>query len=156
MSLFFKFCISKRSSIPTFLHGQSLLFSHFIYFFMEGHLEAKRSCLEANSTIKLLNCYVLSSARTVYVLAVLSKACFTSIVQQQYICLRRQISGFRVAVLRCCMQHRKAALLNHRVARLPQWQKLNFQHVHFPCDSLAILRGTKSCCMARKAFVPLT
>ena len=108
-------------------------------FFMEGHLEAKRSCLEANSTIKLLICYVLSLARTVYVLAVLSKACFTLIVQQPYTCLRRQISGFCVAVLHCCMQHCKSALRNHRVARLPQWQKLSFQHVHFPCDSLAIL-----------------
>ena len=32
-------------------------------------------------------------------------------------------------------------LVKLRAARLPQRQKLNFQHVQFPCDSLAILWG---------------
>ena len=84
------------------------------------------------------------------------KACFTSVVRQPYTCLRRQISGFRAAVLRVVCS----------TARLPclamtQWQKLNFQHRYCPCDLMKMhdCRKTRkaavSCCKTRKVFVQL-
>ena len=54
--------------------------------------------------------------------------------------IRRQISGFRVAVGRLSVQHCKIALRYHMVPGL----KLIFQHVSFSCDFCAIFVGHKT------------
>ena len=79
----------------------------------------------------------------VYVYVLKSKACFTSALRQPCTCLRQQMSGFCAEASRCCKQHRKTAL-QKKVARLPQGQNLNFQHVHFFCNFCADSGGRKT------------
>ena len=66
-------------------------------------------------------------------------------MQQPYTCLRRQISRFRAAAFRCCVQHHKTAFRNYI-----QDATCSFS-LRFLCD----FRRTQGCYKARKAAARL-
>ena len=81
---------------------------------------------------------------------------FTSTLLQMCTCLQLQISGLRVASLRCCAQHCKTALRKYRIPRLPQRKNLNFRHLfNFTLHLLCDFWRTQGCCKVSKAAARL-